>query len=184
MLEEGASPNQADIKGFNAFHWAIKTTQRGVLKSLIEEGGGDMDQRDNEFWTPLHYAVFWRDVEMTKMMVTAGADVNLKTRGVYGTMTPLHMAVLWGNVEIVRVLLAHKAIIDLVDDQGSTALMLSCMYPNVDLPIFLELLEAGASIYLINHHGKRTIDYAREKIAPGPKKDFVVKTLKAAESKL
>mmetsp|Transcript_39393 Transcript_39393/g.92606 ORF Transcript_39393/g.92606 Transcript_39393/m.92606 type:complete len:112 (-) Transcript_39393:15-350(-) len=72
-------------------------------------------------WPTLHRAVSNGHVEMTQVLLAAGADVN--ARNVDGK-TPLHFAVNLkdGRVELVQILLAAGADVDSKDRMGITPL--------------------------------------------------------------
>lgn len=59
--------------------------------------------------TPLHFAAYRNKVEIAKVLLARGADVNL-TRGGY---TPLYLAVERGHVEMVELLLESGASVNI-----------------------------------------------------------------------
>ena len=65
---------------------------------------------------PLHTAVAADNAAMVKLLLRAGADVNVRAHP--ENTTPLHLAVRRGLVPIVRLLLDHGADITMVDTAG------------------------------------------------------------------
>ena len=105
-----------------------------IVKFLIKNCGADINAKDKDGWTPLHFAVNFGDVEIVKFMLNNGAkisphllnlaangghldivkfliedcgtDVNVKSRDGW---TPLHYAAKFGDVDIVKFLLNNGA---------------------------------------------------------------------------
>jgi ankyrin repeat protein len=78
-----------------------------IVKHLIGLGT-DVNARDWRLWTPLHFAVRTGNGEVVKMLIEAGAQVDLPNdEGV----TPLHLCLLKlpFNVQIVEILLESGA---------------------------------------------------------------------------
>ena len=50
------------------------------MKYLVEELGADVNQRDNDGYTPLHHAAARGDNEMILYLVSKGADVKAVSR--------------------------------------------------------------------------------------------------------
>lgn len=42
----------------------------------------DVDAEDDDGWTPLHAAIYWRDMEGAELLVSHGADLNMTTNAV------------------------------------------------------------------------------------------------------
>lgn len=61
---------------------------------------------DNQLKTPLHHAVVNGSIEMMKMLIEAGADID--QRDMMGR-TPLHLAAKNNNLDSVRVLLVYRS---------------------------------------------------------------------------
>lgn len=85
--------------------------------------------------------LFWgaRNVEMCKLLISYGADVNLETE--FGT--PLQKAVTSGNIEVVRVLLEAGA--SNLQKADGRSLVISAVTKSLELVKLL--LEAGADIH-------------------------------------
>ncbi len=69
-----------------------------------------MEQVDNDGTTALHYAARYNHLEMLRVMIEKGVDVNLtEDAPAEAGNTPLHTACLHGNAEIVKLLIASGA---------------------------------------------------------------------------
>lgn len=75
-----------------------------------------------------------------------GANINCRYQN--GT-TPLMMAVQFNNCEAAEVLIDSGAQVDLMDNQGKTALMVACGLGFDNISIIKKLIEYGADV---NHH--------------------------------
>lgn len=75
--------------------------------------------------TPLHAALFGRQVEIARLLIEHGADVNIK-RGGRGLpragWTPLHYAAGYGFMELIEQMLERGANLNALDDEGRTPL--------------------------------------------------------------
>lgn len=69
-----------------------------------------MEQVDNDGTTALHYAARYNHLEMLRVMIEKGADVNLtEDAPAEAGNTPLHTACIHGNAEIAKLLIASGA---------------------------------------------------------------------------
>jgi len=75
------------------------------IKSLIS-GGADVNAKDNNGSTPLHYAVILANMDVIKLLISNGADVNAKDKE---GRTPLSWAKDLENNELVDLLRKHGA---------------------------------------------------------------------------
>jgi len=69
-------------------------------------------QDDEQKWTPLHYSIYSGRIDVARLLLARGADVNLVTRG---GETPLHFAASELNAEMVRLLLDAGADVTVKD---------------------------------------------------------------------
>ena len=92
-----------------------------VLKQISK--GADVNAREDYLWfTPLHTASKMGAVEIVKVLLALGANINNQKHDLY---TPLHSAVCCKRVEIVKILLEKGAITNLKDHYGLTPLRLA-----------------------------------------------------------
>ena len=89
-----------------------------VKKTLAD--GADVNAKDDNGLTPLHWAAGIGHKEVSEYLITMGADVNA-AETVSG-MTPLHFAAALDQKEIVELLLASGADVNAKDVNGGTPL--------------------------------------------------------------
>ena len=66
--------------------------------------GTDVNAKDDNGWTPLHFAVYYGHKEIVELLIAKGAEVNAKDKNGW---TPLHLAVDGGHTEIADLLRKH-----------------------------------------------------------------------------
>jgi ankyrin repeat protein len=109
---------------------------RAMLKT-----GSDVNVAQGDGMTALHWAAMQGDVEMTTMLVAAGANLRATTR--LGGYTPLHLAAQAGHPATVRTLLSAGASVDTLTATGATSLMLAARSGSSE--VTTTLLELGAN---------------------------------------
>src|SRR5438128_1826874 len=92
--------------------------------------------------TALHWAVYRDDLEMTQLLLKAGANVKAATR--LGELTPLFMAAKNGNAAIIESLLKAGADAKSANSAGTTPLMLAAASGMVSAVSVL--LDGGADV--------------------------------------
>ena len=65
-----------DIYGLTSLHHAVIRSDRQTVAQLIHQGNR-IDARDNYDWTPLHWAVFVKDISLCQLLVQEGANPNI-----------------------------------------------------------------------------------------------------------
>jgi ankyrin repeat protein len=75
------------------------------LVALLVARGADVRRGNTHGWTALHQAGYANLPAMARVLLDAGAPVDVSARGDGGT--PLTAALFWGNTEVARVLAAH-----------------------------------------------------------------------------
>jgi uncharacterized protein len=114
---------------------------KSAVQALLSQGV-DIDGAQGDGSTALHWAAFNDDIETTKMLLAAGANVKVTTRE--GAITPLFMASTNGNAAIIEALLKAGADVHSVKANGTTALMLAAASGNPEAVKML--LDHGASV--------------------------------------
>ncbi|KAF3393739.1 putative ankyrin repeat protein [Penicillium rolfsii] len=79
----------------------------GLLMAVLLDGEHNLDLRDVNDRTPLHYAAENGHQDVVKLLLDKGADSNIKDN--YRSLTPLHYAVENGNWEVLKLLLEYGA---------------------------------------------------------------------------
>jgi ankyrin repeat protein len=93
--------------------------QLDICRLLIDKGA-DIEAKDREGWTPLHWAAQRGHIEVVRLLCDHGADIEAVN--FYGRR-PLPMAAMSGQISIVKELFeARNAEINARDDDGRTAL--------------------------------------------------------------
>lgn len=119
---------------------AVRSQDMDAARSLLAQGA-EVNARQADGSTALHWAVHWEDQDTVDLLLTAAAD---PTAANDLAMTPLIMAATSGNGAIVRRLLAAGADAAAARASGETALMLAARAGNLEA--VTALLAAGASV--------------------------------------
>jgi uncharacterized protein len=128
----------------------------GAVRSLIEQKV-DVNVAQGDGMTALHWAAFQDDLEMTRMLLAAGAGVKAATRD--GAITPLLLACTGGNAAIIQAILDAGADVNSANANGTTALMSASSAGNPDAVKLL--LDRGADIKAKEHaHGQTALMFA------------------------
>ncbi len=75
------------------------------LVAILLERGADVTRANAHGWTPLHQAAYSDLPKLARMLLDAGARVDVSARGDGGT--PLVVALFWGNRETAELLAEH-----------------------------------------------------------------------------
>jgi ankyrin repeat protein len=127
---------------------AIKAKDKELVVRLLTAHGADINQQNNDGYTPLMKAIFLNQKEIAELLLDHGADINQQNkRG----QTALIEAVLWGNKEIIELLLSRGADIDHTNKDGQTALIKAARWGNKE--IIELLLSRGVGIDHTNKDG-------------------------------
>lgn len=106
--------------------------------------------------TPLHRAALGGHLDIVRLLVDSGADVNA-TNTEHGS-TPLHDAASKGHTQVVDVLLASGAAVDVKTRRGFTPLHLASKGSHIDAA--QRLIAAGADVNAEDEDGSTPLDWA------------------------
>ncbi|TDQ08333.1 ankyrin repeat domain-containing protein [Pedobacter metabolipauper] len=107
ILKDPESIHTFSNDGFTPLGLAAYFGHEHIVELLIANGGEVNNPTNNGFNVfPIHSAVAARNFNITKMLIDAGAEVNVKQQAGF---TPLHGAAQYGDIEIIILLLEHNA---------------------------------------------------------------------------
>jgi ankyrin repeat protein len=183
LLKAGANASAASPEGETVLMAAAKTGNVELINALLKGGKNAANKADpnyKEGWkgqTALMWAAAEGHADAVTALVAGGArvdeastdislpavDTDRRIGGfVYSTipkgkLTALHFAARAGQLEAVRALIKAHANLDVVDSDGTNALVIATMNGHPD--IALELMNAGADPKVADKYG-RTVLFA------------------------
>ena len=100
-----------------------------LCSTLLQENLGFVLNMQRAYPEILRQAIIDKEFDFAKMLIAAGADVNVKSNWGW---TPLILAARIGHTEIERLLIDAKANVDTTGYHGQTALMMSAELGNIE----------------------------------------------------
>jgi ankyrin repeat protein len=118
-----------------------KNTARNLAKAeyMIVEGF-NINEKDDNHWTPLHYAVLHNRRSAVSYFIQRGADINARTAD--SLRTPLHIAAEQGQYSVARELIAVGADVQAIDREWNTPLALAFKNRHLKTAGFLRKMES------------------------------------------
>ncbi|KAJ8622755.1 hypothetical protein MRB53_031284 [Persea americana] len=137
-----------------------ETEGRELVRILLAAGADATAQETQHRRTALHTAAMANDIELVKIILDAGVDVNM--RNAHNTI-PLHVALARGAKLCVGLLLSAGANCNLQDDEGDNAFHIAAdsakmIRENLEW-IAVMLRYPNAAIDVRNHSGKTLRDF-------------------------
>lgn len=149
LQTEGVKSSLRNTKGSNALHLALQQTFNieklvGVFIDCCSLDSEDTFQSLDEMTgrNCLHTAII-KNFRAVSLALLRGKRVQLNIATRAGGWSPLHLAVMTEEVDIIKALLESGSMLDMVDNDGQTALLQACLGGN--LAIVRLLLNAGAN---------------------------------------
>ncbi|KAK4076779.1 uncharacterized protein Triagg1_4382 [Trichoderma aggressivum f. europaeum] len=145
LLRHGADPNAGEDDGRPVLWWAVMKERIDNCRLLLaHKADPNLVLKERE-GTPLVIAIMLENMELVKLLVENGADVNQK---IDYERTPVYMATYKNHVEIVRYLLSHNADPNITWSNGITPLWHAARQGYSE--IVRLLIEAKADIHARN----------------------------------
>ncbi len=129
------------------------------IVDLLVRHGAKINSTDSLSRTPLMIATGYGHFRAARVLVTAGASVNVHAPKNYG-WTVLEYAAAGGNPRVVDLLVRHGAPVNGTDNLGQTPLMLAASEGH--FRVVQVLVNAGADVGLVaaKKHKKNALDFA------------------------
>uniref|UniRef100_A0A7M4FKT5 Transient receptor potential cation channel subfamily A member 1 n=1 Tax=Crocodylus porosus TaxID=8502 RepID=A0A7M4FKT5_CROPO len=156
LIENGGKICKPNKTGCMSIHAAAFSGAKTCMEILLKKGEElgysaktHINFTNNGKCSPLHLAVQSGDLEMIKMCIEVGAQIDLKQNE---KCTALHFAATQGATEIVKLMMSSYAEIFYVDTEGRSPLLLatSC----ASWKIVNLLLSKGANVSLKDQLGR------------------------------
>lgn len=132
-----------NITGRTALHLGVMNSQFAVVELLLRKEDVSLEARCDSGLTPLHYACTAINVEITRLLLTAGSDLEAQTGG--DQRTPVHIAAADGSMALLNLLCDKGASLDARDAMGDRALCVACRQGHA--AAVQNLLNRGSSLY-------------------------------------
>lgn len=111
--------DERSTHGFTALGIAAHFNKEDIVRFLLTHKADPNIPSQNGYQVyPLHASTSSNDSNISKMLIEAGAEVNVKQ---HGGLTPLHFAAQHGNIDLIIILLEQGADITALSDTGETA---------------------------------------------------------------
>lgn len=172
FLDHKVEKEIRDNEGNTVLHLATASGREGNVKLLIDNGF-NTDAINNAGESPLHIACSQGNISITTLLLchesreTINASNNggrtpINAKNLKGR-TALHHASKRGHDEVVKLLLDYGAQVDLQDQNGNTALHITCVPWRNTGEIPKILLQHDAMANIQNEHGHTALHYAAMK---------------------
>eukprot|EP01132_Coremiostelium_polycephalum_P000283 gene283-370_t len=140
--------------------WAITGGNTEVVRWLLDQGGININYRDDRNQTLLYRAAYEGHTEIVALLLARGADPN-NSQDITGN-TPLHRATQEGHSATVRLLLEKGAHPNAMDKNNRTPLHWAAAQGH--LPITTLLLEQGATPDTMDQEGFTPLSIAKKQM--------------------
>ncbi|VDP09990.1 unnamed protein product [Soboliphyme baturini] len=145
-------PSDADVEEM------VTATQYGDFEYCKKQvsKGFDVNKRDRDDCTLLHWAAINNRVELVKYYIQQHAEVN----AIGGELksTPLHWAARQGHLKVVVILVTNHADLNLTDSEGCLAIHLAIQYDHTALVAYL--ISKGCSVNVCDRNGMALLSWA------------------------
>lgn len=142
-------------------HGAAFKNDVARVRTLVEQGS-DVNAKDSQGVTPLHYAAQMGHIEIMEILISRGADVNVSTSK--DGAAPIHLASANGQLEAVRLLTKHGANVNKANNYRATPLHFAADHGYA--AIVSLLIDHGASVNAKASNGRTAMKAALAKGYP------------------
>lgn len=102
-----------------ALSCAARDGNKKLVEIILKARPDNVNEKNEDLFSPLHWAVLGEQLDIVKMLVSSGAHINAKT---ISNETPLHFAALVGSTPITDFLIKNGAFIDPLNNFNGTPL--------------------------------------------------------------
>ena len=159
LIKHQADINVLDKQDHIPLVYACGSGHAHIVAVLLSQNDQmNLNRRDQEGRTPLHYSAMVDRREIVNNLISHGLDPNVRDNS---GSPPLHIAAFSGNVHCMNVLLEHNALVNMQNNSGSTALHLACRSGNLDaVKLLVTRYKANMNIMDYSAEMLTCLDYA------------------------
>lgn len=145
----------------NSIHDLARWGKLDDVKAMLDRDPSLLEKPNDLGKTPLFFAVTFDQMDVAKLLVDRGANINAKD--ITG-LTPLHVAAFMGHKDMVVFLLEKGVPIESLDNFGDTPLHVAAYKDRPE--VFELLLSRGANIAAKNNEGLLPLQLAEKHLSP------------------
>jgi transcriptional regulator with XRE-family HTH domain len=148
--------------GYTPLIQVIRHRNTDMIRYLIEKYKVhiDLDQHDNYKYkfTPLLHTAQMGRLDIMKLLVEEGADIDVGSKGDNSGNTPLMVCAFHGFLDGAKFLVEQGACLNNQDNNGFTALIKACFRGHLDV---VALLINGTDLNIRSRENKKAIEYIK-----------------------
>lgn len=149
LLSKKCKIDIIDIDNRCILYYPVKYDYVDILLLILQHNNNNIgisiiDIQDKDGNTPLHYSIFFTNIQIITKLLKYGSDVNIKNNRGYNA---LHMAVYTKDLNICKIILQQHIDINDVTNTGETALHLATNYQLYDICELLLTNNINYNIY-------------------------------------
>ena len=144
------------------FYSAVALQRVEQVEQLLQQDPQLAQARGTDGFPALHKATELGNVEIVRLLLAAGCDVNIKNESKdsgYLDERALHEAAFWNRLEIAELLVKSGAEVNAIAEKEITPLHRAARLGNIEIVNLL--LENGADRTLSDHQGQTASDWTR-----------------------
>lgn len=141
-----------NIAGRTALHLAVMNAQFAVVELLCRRDDLSLlEARCESGLTPLHYACIADNLDITRLLLATGSNIEEQTDG--DQRRPVHIAAACGSMGLLNLLCDKGASLDARDAIGDRAICVACRQGRASAA--QNLLNRGSALYMKFGNGSR-----------------------------
>ena len=159
LLQHGADANAINNRGYTPLSYACARGDFSMVSELVRHGCSASIDTLTRGEAPLHRASGQGDVEIVRLLLLAGANINIRDTRM---RVPLHYAAVTSKGAVVKVLLdSGQCELDARSVSGGTPLYIACGNRRRGEKVVKLLIEKGANPNISTENGMTPHDQAR-----------------------
>jgi len=157
LVKSGAKINRPAFKKLTALHMSLEEEINPQIPLHLIQAGANVNAKDEDGNTTLHYAVKINNIEIVKAIIKAGADVEAEDNM---RNTPLIIAVAADDLQMINLLMGSGAVVKASGSRKAHDVLHTAAYHSNNVETLKILLKAGANANGVDETGHSPLHYA------------------------